>query len=82
MNPIKFKECNITYAENQKEYLPLPVLKCADGQVLSCWKLSFFERVKIILTGKVWLNILTFNQPLQPIIMMINKPKLETTDKS
>ena len=27
MKPIKFKEQNTVYAENQPEYLPLPVLR-------------------------------------------------------
>jgi len=66
MIPIKFPEQNCTYAKNQKEYLPLPTFKSIDGEVISCWKLTFFERIKLLFTGKLWLRQLTFNQPLQP----------------
>lgn len=75
MSPIKFKECNCIYAKDQPEYLPLPVLKTEDGQVTSCWKLSFIEKLKVLLTGKIFVTQLTFNQPLQPL-----KVKLKYSD--
>lgn len=77
MNIVKFKECNITFAKNQPEYKPLPALKTEDGKVVTCWKPSVMERLKILFTGKIWLNILTFNEPLQPLLMTVNKPNLE-----
>ena len=67
MRPIEFKESNVIFAKDQPEYQPLPVYKGEDGLVVSCWKLSWRERAKILFTGKLWLNILTFNKPLQPI---------------
>lgn len=74
MKIIKFKECNVTYAENQPEYLPLPAYKTSDGKAISCWGLSFFERLKAVFTGKIYLSVLTFNHPLQPLKMMVDKP--------
>ena len=74
MEVIKFKECNVTFAENQPEYLPLPAHKTSDGIITSCWKLSFLERLRVALTGKLYLRILTFNQPLQPLKMSVNNP--------
>lgn len=75
MNIIKFKECNVTYAEDQPEYLPLPAFKTSDGEVISCWGLSILERLKVLFTGRVWLSVLTFNHPLQPQLMSVKKPK-------
>lgn len=74
MDVVKFKECNITYAENQPEYLPLPALKMDDGEIVTCWKPSIKEKLKIVFKGKIWLNVLTFNKPLQPLRMSANKP--------
>jgi len=71
---IKFKGCNVTYAENQPEYLPLPAYKADDGRVTSCWGLSFFERLKCALAGRIYLQVLTFNKPLQPLKMSVSKP--------
>jgi len=45
MKPIKFKEMNCTYAENQSEYLPLPAYKDFNGEVISCWSLSLYEDI-------------------------------------
>ena len=66
MKIIKFTEHNATFAKNQPQYLPLPALRTDDGQVISCWGLSFRERLKALLKGRVYLKLLTFNQPLQP----------------
>ena len=75
MDIIKFPECNMTYAENQPEYKLLPALKMEDGEIVTCWELSIRERFKIMFSGKIWLNVLTFNRPLQPLLMSANKPK-------
>ena len=73
MKPVKFKEANMTYAENQPEYLPLPVHKTKGGEVISCWKLSLMERLRVLFAGNVWLSSLTFNKPLQPQFITVKK---------
>lgn len=70
----KFDECNVVYAKDQKEYKPLPAFKSEDGEIVTCWKLSLKERFKILLSGRMWLNVLTFNKPLQPLLISIRKP--------
>lgn len=76
MNVIDFKEVNTVYAENQPEYLQLPAHKTRDGEVISCWNLSFTERLRVLFTGKLWLQVLTFNSPLQPLLLNSKKPKI------
>jgi hypothetical protein len=78
MKPIKFKGSNIIFAENQTEYLPLPAWKDDNGLVISCWKLTLKERIRLCFIGKIWLRILTFNNPLQPQRMDINYPFKKT----
>lgn len=72
MKAINFKESNKTYAKKQPEYFPIDVLD-DDSQVISCWKLSFFERVRVLFIGKVWLSLLMFGKPLTPIKMTTKK---------
>lgn len=72
MKPIEFKEFNCIYAKDQPEYLPLPAYRTEDGEVTSCWKLPIKERIKILLTGKIFISVLTFNKPLQPISISID----------
>jgi len=69
MKPINFPASNIVYSKNQPEYLPLPAYKAPDNSVTSCWALTWRERLKILRTGRVWLDVLTFGQPLQPVIL-------------
>ena len=83
MKPIKFAEANVTYAENQPEYIPLPAFKLPqdDGECISCWQLSWGERFKILFKGKLWLSMLTFNKPLTPTLLTVNKSDVITPDK-
>lgn len=71
MKPIPFKEYNKIIAKNQPEYLDLPV-HMKDGVATSCWKLSIIDKIRIIFTGKVYLSIWTFDNPLQPQLMSID----------
>ena len=74
MKPIKFPQMNCIYGKDQPEYRPLFVFKTEDGQVWSCWSLTFLERIKLLFTGRMWIGCYTFNKPLQPQLPMIGNP--------
>ena len=76
MNVIDFDECNTIYAKDQPEYLPLPSHKTDEGVVTSCWGLSLKERLKVLFTGKIFLQVRTFNKPLQPLKLATDNPIL------
>lgn len=78
MLPVKFPEHNIVFAENQPEYQPLPAMrkKGIEGEVISCWKLSFTERLRLLFTGKLWVSLWTFNKPLTPSYFTTKKSEL------
>lgn len=69
MRPIDFPGSNITLAKDQPPYLPLPGQVFGDtlGTLLTCWELTPEELEQIASTGKLWITVLTFNQPLQPM---------------
>lgn len=48
------------------EYITLPAYRTIRGVVVSRWRLSWVERLRILLTGDLWLSTLTFNTALQP----------------
>lgn len=75
MKAVSFKEQNCVFAKHQPEYLQLPAHKSHDkeGIVISCYRLSFMERAKVLLTGRVWWSQLTFLNPLQPQRASVNK---------
>ena len=78
MKPIKFKEQNCTFAKDQPEYIPLPALRLHSngGEVISCWKMSFIERLKVLFTGKVWLSLMMFGQPVTPSFLSVYRKKV------
>ncbi len=68
MKPLEFKEKNSVFAENQEPYLPLPGHKAYDteGSFTFCMGLSFWERLRVLFKGCIWVRLLTFNGPLTP----------------
>jgi hypothetical protein len=79
MQPIEFAGQNVVYAKDQKEYLPLPAYRVPNsdyGQTFFCWKLSPWERVKLLFTGRVWHQVLTFNDKLQPQLLDVTRPQV------
>lgn len=72
----------VVYAKDQPEYKPLPVFKDTDGVVLSRWKLSWWERFRVLLNGDIYLWVLTFNRPLQPVMLQTERPKMTNDEEA
>lgn len=64
------------YAKDQPQYIPLPSYRLEDdsGTVMTRWRLSWKERLTILLTGDLWLTMLTFNRALQPVKLTTKCP--------
>ena len=77
MKPIEFDGVNVVFGANQPEYIPLPAERRPgrSGEVVTCWELSPEELKRVQETGKIYLGLLTFGQPLQPVIMSVDKPE-------
>lgn len=77
MKPIKFEQSNIVFGENQQEeYIPLPAHHAKDtsGTVTTCWELSPEEIEQVKKEGKIYLRMLTFYSPLQPVMLLTQNP--------
>jgi len=66
----------VVIAKDQPEYIPLPAV-IRHGIVTSRWKMTWRERIVALLTGNVYLQVMTFNRPLQPVILSVDKPQME-----
>jgi len=78
MKPIEFKHHNAVFSKDQPEYQPLPALKIdsPQGEVVSCWKLSFIERLRVLIFGNIWVSLSTFNKPLTPSYLSTIRKKV------
>jgi len=78
MKPVEFKHQNIVFAKDQPEYQPLSALKidAPTGEVISCWKLTFKERLKVLVFGRVWMSLMSFNKPLTPSYLAVNRKEV------
>lgn len=79
MNLIQFPEQNVIIAKDQPRYMPLPGHRSKDdpeGRLTCRWGLTWRERFRVLLTGQIWHQVLTFNQPLQPQLLTVDKPEM------
>ena len=78
MKPVEFKHQNVVFAKDQPEYQPLPalIIDSPTGEVVSCWKLSFKERIKVLIFGRVWMSLMSFNKPLTPSYLAVNRKEV------
>lgn len=83
MKPIRFKEAtkNLLKPENMTDEECSSLWVYNDGQeCVSCWRLTWKERIKALLFGKVWLGVLSgFTQP--PVWMVCDKTVFTQEDK-
>lgn len=84
MEPMNFNGVNVVYGASQTEYQPLPAERRGKpqiGEILTCWQLSPDEIKKVQETGYIWLDILTFNNPLLPVLLTVEKPPIYAPDE-
>jgi len=83
MKPIDFKNRNkILKAPNGSDdvkdlpvlYIEAPNLDYGDYtyNIVSCWKINIWDRLKLLFTGVVWLNVHHSGQP--PVSLHVKKP--------
>jgi hypothetical protein len=73
---------HVVYAANQPEYNPLPVWKRESGQVVSRWRLSWRERWAVLRGRDLYVEVLTFGHPLQPIFMAWSEREMFGADRA
>lgn len=76
MELVEFPEQTFVIARDQPQYNPMPAHIDIAGVVTCQWKLSWKERLKIVLSGKIWHQIHTFGRPVQPQRLDVEKPVL------
>lgn len=66
----------VNIAEDQPEYLTLPAYQDDEqgGRTIHKWKLTLWERIKILFTGRLWFSVLNFHRRLQPIKPTVHDP--------
>ena len=83
MSPIKFKKekKNLLKPENMTDEECSSLWVYNDGrECVSCWRLTWKERIKALFFGKVWLGVLSgFTQP--PVWLVCDKTVFTQEDK-
>jgi len=68
----------IIYAKDQPQYQQLPMWKKIDydteGLRIARAKLTWKERFQVFFKGSIWIRVLTFNRPLQPLLIETRCP--------
>ncbi len=68
----------VVYGKDQPEYKPLPAVTVnySDGSisVVTRWRLSLLERLRLLVSGCFWWEQMTFGNPLQPVLPHLKEP--------
>lgn len=73
MRATSFPEQTGTLAEDQPEYLPLPVFQDAT-ETISRYELTMRERLLLLIGRPLWLRQLNFGDSLQPQQPTVDRP--------
>jgi hypothetical protein len=76
---VAFAEQTVVIAKDQPEYRPMPAYRYENdncGRIVFCWKLCLIDRLKVLFTGVVWQQQMTFNGPIQPALLLVDKPSM------
>jgi hypothetical protein len=79
MKPTQFPESNGTLSGGpaasygtEDDVADLPVHRGV-GQIISCWRLSWLDRLRVLITGRVWLHVLT-QRTHAPVLVATESP--------
>lgn len=68
----------VIIAKDQPQYLPLPALPVNYGEIIiTRWRMTWRERLAVFLGGDIFLLIWRFQNPLQPVKLEVNAPKVD-----
>ena len=67
-------------AEHQEEYITLPA-NINSGIVAFAFKLKLKDIIKVILKRRVYVSLVTFKQPMQPIHINVSEKDFELNHK-
>lgn len=61
------------YAADQPQYRPLPAWVRQNGEVVTRWRLTWRERLAVLLGRDVYLGVSTYGAPLQPLYPTVDE---------
>lgn len=73
MKPLHFPQANVVMGKGQEEYQPLPAFH-SGYSVVSCWGLTWKERLKVLLTGRIFFTVMVWGEKLQPQLPSVDNP--------
>lgn len=74
MTPTEFPQQTLVIAKDQPEYLPIPAhFDREQGVMTFCWRLTWRERLTLLLTGRLWHQVLTIGS-IQPVMLNVESP--------
>lgn len=75
MRLIDFPERTKLIAEHQPEYLTMPAHISPEGVITCLWALTWRERLRVLIQGRLWHQIMTFHKPVQPQLISVHRPR-------
>lgn len=71
MKPTNFRESN-----GKHQNIPTLRFRTPKGETISCWQASLWERIIFLFTGRIWLAVISNNQPMPKNYFTVRKKEL------
>ena len=84
MKPYKFPEINTVFAEDNPQFKTFAYVdrsRKGSKDIVICYKMTFMEKLMILLTGKIWVNITSGDGKLRPMRLSVLKQDMLTSRK-
>ena len=84
MKSLNFPKVNVVFAKDNPVHETFAYRDNSPNgnkDIVACYVLTFWERVMVLLTGKIWVNITTMDGNLRPMRMSVLKKEMLTTRK-
>jgi len=72
----KFDEVNDVMGTGEDAFY-LHKAQDEDNRIVICWKLSIFERIGLLFTGRIWQQSLLYGDGLQTTAISVDKPVMD-----
>ena len=70
----------VNIARYKPEYRTLPAVRVGEDTIVTRWRMSWRERLRVLATGNIYLWIMHYGKPIQPVLLEACKPEPEVFD--
>ena len=74
MKPVDFSGSNFTFSRFASEYDEPTPMRMVEDTAFICFKMTWREKLKVLFTGKIWVEYQRVKRPINGVLPSVNNP--------